>query len=129
MTDNASESNHVKNTADRESALPRPRFDAAGWIAASVLGVAIAALYWPAVARGEFLADDWWFVSHYTLGRWLATFRGDWILGQWGTGAYYRPLIAGSMMLDDFLFGIWQPGGWHAVNLVIHWANAWLLFA
>lgn len=123
IKDGEDAANSIEDRAGRLSAR------AQGAIAAAVLGAAIAAMYWPAVARGEFLADDWWFVAHYSLARWLNTFKGDWILGQWGTGAYYRPLVCGSMMLDDKIFGIWRPGGWHAVNLVIHWVNSWLLFA
>ncbi|GAB4323917.1 MAG: hypothetical protein Kow0059_19350 [Candidatus Sumerlaeia bacterium] len=100
-----------------------------GAAAAALLAAVIAAFYWPAVVRGEFLADDWWFVSHYSLRRWLATFKGDWLFGTWGWGAYYRPLVAGAMYLDDCLWGIFHPGGWHLTNLALHWANAWLLFA
>ena len=41
---------------------------------------------------------------------------------------YWHPLSTLSLMLDTELFGLGNPGGFHAVNLLLHAANAALLF-
>lgn len=79
----------------------------------------------------RFTADDYWFAGYgntpaprpaaaCTL---LQSFAGDWLTGARGTGGWLRPVPRIAWWMDDVLFGIDRPWGYHLTNIVLHALN------
>ncbi|MEO8376372.1 MAG: hypothetical protein ABI579_01775 [Candidatus Sumerlaeota bacterium] len=79
-----------------------------------------------------FTADDYWFAGHANMldGKpsgacsVLQSFSGDWLTGARGNGGWLRPMTRVLWWLDDKLFTIRNPWGYHLTNDVLHAANA-----
>lgn len=112
-----------------ELPAPRPGDDAPATTGRSLAGAllfaaAIALVYWP-VLRNGFVWDDWEnLVAHrgwrsLDLDGLVAAFRSR-------VGGHFQPLTWLSWALDDLL---WRgdPRGYHAVNVLLHVANALLV--
>lgn len=97
-----------------------------------VLGVLIAAIYFPATQAG-FVWDD----SIMRELRAVSTWRGIWDIWFNPVGAYleggprkeghYWPLLYTTFWLEHKLWGF-SPAGYHIVNILIHFANTVLLW-
>jgi hypothetical protein len=111
-----------------EDSIPAPhRFDmllSIGVIAAICLATALATVD----ARNYFLSDDFGLVSHLhrvTPGQLLSYFAFDWTEGIYGFHLdELRPLRAATYRMDAALWGPAEPAGYHATNLLIHFASA-----
>jgi len=89
------------------------------WIAPA-LAVLIGLVYWNSL-DGQFLFDDLSLIVQDTSIQSLKNIPGM-ILGQ-----SYRPVRTISYVLNYAIAPV-DPRGWHAVNILLHWANAVLLF-
>ncbi|HTY87113.1 MAG TPA: tetratricopeptide repeat protein [Candidatus Acidoferrum sp.] len=92
-----------------------------------VLLVATAGVYWPMLQHGFICFDDDAYVvgnQHVTRG---LTWSGTIWAFQSGYAANWHPLTWISHMLDCQLYGL-HPAGHHLTNLLLHVANALLLF-
>ncbi len=96
----------------------RPRLLAVG------LCLAVLAAYLPALRAG-FIWDDDRYVSANPLLASTDGLRRIWIPGE--TVQYY-PLVFTSFWVEHHLWGL-APGGYHAVNILLHAANALLVTA
>jgi tetratricopeptide (TPR) repeat protein len=103
-------------------------------LAAGVLAVVCASAYWNSFRAGFLLdnqsivlqdirlrAIDWQSLrSIFTFNYWWPTFESD----------LFRPLTTLTYWINYSVLGNGQdPAGYHAVNLLLHWANAVLAFA
>ena len=92
----------------------------------TIIAIFAAALYLPALGIG-FLSDDWhllWIAKNSTQP-WYAYF---WTNYAGGIGGYaYRPIQTLFFIFADFLFGA-NPIGFHILQILIHAANAVLLY-
>jgi tetratricopeptide (TPR) repeat protein len=96
------------------------------WTALALFALT-AALYWPATGFQFVAFDDGLYVSENPLvqaGLTLAALKGA---ATAVVAANWHPLTLLSLMLDRSLFGP-GPAGFHLANLVLHAANAALLF-
>ena len=96
--------------------------------------VALAALLPLLLTLGskQFVADDYWFAGHANMldGKpsgacsvWRA-FTGDWLTGARGNGGWLRPITRVVWRMNDSIFTIQNPWGYHLTNAVVHAANA-----
>ncbi len=92
--------------------------------------LAAAAAYLPLWDNGFINLDDGIYITfnkHVQLGltldnlRWAFSFADK-------PGTYWHPATWLSLMLDHDLFGL-NPAGYHGINLLLHTANALLIFA
>lgn len=74
----------------------------------------------------RFTADDYWFVgwgqragdgSACSLPR---SFSGDWLTGARHAGGWLRPIPRIAFYLNDRLFGLASPAGYHLTNILLH---------
>ncbi|MCY4262777.1 MAG: tetratricopeptide repeat protein [Candidatus Dadabacteria bacterium] len=97
-----------------------------------VLGLVVAAVYFPAVQAG-FVWDD----SIMRDLRAVSTWRGIWDIwfdpadaymqgGRWREGHYW-PILYTTFWVEHKLWGF-SPTGYHVVNILIHFANTVLLW-
>lgn len=96
-----------------------------------LVAVLVAAAWSPALGNGYAWDDRNLFVENPGIrqpGALWAAFSRDFWDNAAGSG-YYRPLITASYIADDSLWGIAQPAGWHATNVVAHAAAAGVLCA
>ena len=83
--------------------------------------------------RYHFTSDDYWFAGHGTLedggGACSVSraFTGDWLTGQRGTGGWLRPIPRIVWLVNDHVFGLDRPWGYHLTNRLLHGANGFLL--
>jgi hypothetical protein len=89
-----------------------------------ILGLAI---FFQPVFKGFFLGDDWWLINETSPRLWLNSFSGNWINGVQGEGGFYRPIVKTSFFVDSILFAT-SPAPYHITNLLLHVANASLIF-
>ena len=99
-------------------------------IALALISAAVLTLHGRSLA-GDLLLDDWYNV------RWLGDaaqpldlFAGNWSFAERGdpTKNFYRPIPRLSFLADRALWGLDRPGGFHLTNLLLHAANAFLLW-
>ena len=113
--------------ADDLDAAHGPRSRAAAWLAASALAVATVLLYAPVFGFEFVRYDD----PHYVLLHPRISQGLNWDNVRWSLTAFevgnWHPLTLISHMADVSAFGM-RAGGHHAVNAVLHAANAALLF-
>lgn len=97
------------------------------FLAAAALVVAVAAVYWPVRGYPFVNFDDNIYVyeNPHVLGG-LTAENALWAANGFHAN-FWHPLIWWSLMLDCTLFGP-GPAGFHAVNVVLHAANAVLLW-
>lgn len=79
--------------------------------------------YLPALEAG-FIWDDDWYITGNPLLRDFAGLARIWIPGQ--TVQYY-PAVFTTFWIEHALWGL-DPAGYHAVNVLLHALNAWLLW-
>lgn len=102
---------------------------------AVVAAIWVVALYWKAMSA-PFVYDDLdQIVNNPSLRSWHATFVRFFLSPVSfttsflsGSGSTYRPLFWVTQKLDEQIWGIGSPGGFHFTNLLLHWANGFLLF-
>ncbi len=104
---------------------PRPT-RAAVWAAAIVAATFVA--YVPALRSG-YIWDDESYVheNRHVQGGWEGLHAIWWPLPELLTPQYY-PLVFTSFWVEDKLWGIENPGGFHAVNVLLHALNALLVW-
>jgi protein O-mannosyl-transferase len=107
--------------------IARPCFPT--WLTALLLALVTIALYWPATRFDFINFDDPLYVtdnSHVQAG---LTWEGlAWAFGRvHGEGTYWHPLSWVSHMVDCQLYGL-KPGGHHLTSVLLHAANAVLVF-
>ena len=91
-----------------------------------ILGVLVGVSYFPALLGG-FVWDDVIFAEEPVIHRW----SGLWSI--WFSPAdiknegHYWPVVYTSFWLEHKLWGL-APAGYHAVNLLLHWANSLLVW-
>ncbi|MDD5628570.1 MAG: tetratricopeptide repeat protein [Elusimicrobia bacterium] len=97
------------------------------WVLALLLGALVFAVFWPALTHGFVNLDDWYYVTGNARvrGGLSLSFLG-WALRAVEADNWY-PLTFVSHALDVELFGL-APWGHHLTNLLLHAANAALLF-
>ncbi|MCC5875342.1 MAG: hypothetical protein JJU11_03885, partial [Candidatus Sumerlaeia bacterium] len=99
-----------------------------------VLVFLVVMIPWLLLLPGShFTSDDFWFVGY---GRMvgdpatctiLQSFTGDWLHGQSGIGGWFRPLSRIHFYIDDLLWGLDRPWGYHLSNNVFHGLSAALV--
>src|SRR5262245_10648359 len=134
----------ARRTADEAARRPRPPAAAAAitpntrrQVLLATLGVLALALwaYGPALHAGWIWDDDLFITINASVkapgGLWDIFFgfyrdvkRGGALVVK--TYQYY-PLVYGSFWLEHELFGL-EPMGYHALNVLLHLLNAWLVF-
>lgn len=94
---------------------------------ASIIGITLA-LYWPVTEFGFVNLDDDKYVVQNPHVRAGLSWQGlSWSFSSVGYEANWHPLTWLSHMLDVELFGM-RPGRHHLTNMLLHAANAALLF-
>ena len=97
------------------------------WVPAVLLGLVTLWLYWPATRCDFIIYDD---PDYVTENPWvqagLTAGNVGWALTT-GHAGNWHPLTWLSLMLDEDLFGS-HAAGFHFTNLILHAANAMLLF-
>jgi protein O-mannosyl-transferase len=97
---------------------------------AFILAAVVLLLYFPSFSLGFTELDDTIFVKEFArfnedLHNLFVSFtRG---LFDAGKDPYYRPLFSDAMILNYHMSGI-EPGGYHAVNILLHLTSVLLLF-
>ena len=105
------------------------RSDFPVWLMAALLALVTIAIYWP-VMRHDFVNhDDPVYVTDNTHVRAGLTWEGlVWAFGRvHGDQTYWHPLSWVSHMVDCQLYGL-KPGGHHRTSMLLHAANAVLVF-
>ncbi|WP_026840448.1 ArnT family glycosyltransferase [Citrifermentans bremense] len=87
-----------------------------------LLAAVVIAIYYPALTGGIHTIDDPGIVSLYSSSPSLSKVLAP------GTGYYYRPLLELSYWIDQRLWGM-APSAMHLENVLLHLANAALVFA
>jgi len=96
-------------------------------LALLLIAAVTVAVYWPALQNGFIDYDDTDYVTVNMMVRQGVTLKGTlWSFGAFHAGNWH-PLTWLSHMLDIQLFDL-NPMGHHAVSLILHVANALLLF-
>jgi len=105
----------------------RPRLPV--WLMGLMLVLVTMAVYWPATGYDFVNYDDPDYVTANTHVQGGLTWEGlAWAFGRvHGEGTYWHPLSWVSHMVDCQLYGL-QPGGHHLTSVLLHAANAVLLF-
>jgi tetratricopeptide (TPR) repeat protein len=116
-------------TRERTSAAASPAGGLAGLTdsgprMALLLAVLTVTAYLPALAARYIWDDEAYVTGNETL-RTLGGIVPIW-LEPWATPQYY-PLVHTSFWLEYRLWGLW-PAGYHAINVLLHAANALLVF-
>lgn len=81
----------------------------------------------------HFTSDDFWFVGYGRMAddpatcSILSSFMGDWLHGQSGVGGWFRPLSRIHFYIDDLLWGLDRPWGYHLSNNLFHGLSAALV--
>jgi hypothetical protein len=99
------------------------------WLMAALLALVTIAIYWP-VLRHDFVNhDDPLYVTDNPHVRGGLTWEGlVWAFGRvHGDRTYWHPLSWVSHMVDCQLYGL-KPGGHHRTSMLLHAANAVLVF-
>jgi Flp pilus assembly protein TadD len=107
--------------------MARSRFPV--WLMAALLVLVTIAIYWP-VMRHDFVNhDDPLYVTDNPHVRGGLTWEGlVWAFGRvHGDRTYWHPLSWVSHMVDCQLYGL-KPGGHHRTSMLLHAANAVLVF-
>lgn len=94
---------------------------------AEALVFAAAAACFAASLRGGFVWDDWEYVVRPAAERGFSPAGLLSIFSTFHT-AHYTPLAQLSLALDDALWGLARPWGYHAVNVLLHALTAALFF-
>ena len=99
------------------------------WPALGVLALAALALtsYLPAMLWGGFVWDDLSFVAGEPALEDLAGLKRIWFAPMEVEEPFYRPLTYTTFWLEHKLWGF-TPNGYHVVNVLLHTANAALLW-
>jgi protein O-mannosyl-transferase len=99
------------------------------WLMAVLLVVVTSAVYWPVMGHDFVNYDDPAYVTDNPHVRAGLTWDGlVWAFGRiHGDGTYWHPLSWVSHMVDCRLYGL-KPGGHHRTNVLLHAANAALVF-
>ena len=105
------------------------RLDLPVWLMAALLALVTIALYWPATGHDFVNYDDPLYVTDNAHVQAGLTWQGlAWAFGRvHGEGTYWHPLTWVSHMLDCQLYGL-KPWGHHLTNVLLHAANAVLVF-
>ena len=94
-------------------------------------GLALVALalasYLPAILWGGFVWDDLEFIVGESALHDLAGLKRIWFAPMEVEEPFYRPLVYTTFWLEHTLWGL-APAGYHAVNVLLHAANAVLLW-
>lgn len=120
----------TKSESANQVASPPPpaRWHFPAWLLALLLALATVAVFWPAT-RCDFISlDDPDYVTanpHVQAG--LTWDGAKWAFGNTTQAAYWAPLMWLSNMLGCELFGL-NPWGHHLINVLLHTANAVLVF-
>lgn len=83
----------------------------------------------------SFTADDFWFAGYGNIPgdpsicSVPAAFAGDWLSGLQHRGGWLRPLPRALFLLNDTLFGIDRPWGYHLTNGLLHLGSVLLVGA
>jgi protein O-mannosyl-transferase len=97
------------------------------WVICLLLGVAVLAAFWPALRCGFVIYDDLEYVTSNQEVQQGLTWAGlKWALTT-GHAANWHPVTWLSHMADCQLYGL-KPAGHHLTSLLLHAANAVLLF-
>lgn len=115
---------HEVGLENRPEDLPEGVIQSRPWIGAAVILVVTMLAYLPAI-RGGFIWDDDDYVTENETLHSLAGLRDIW-LDPSATPQYY-PLVHSSFWIENHLWGL-NPTGYHIVNVLIHIANALLLW-
>ena len=113
----------------RAAARVRARPGIPAWLMAALLALVTAATYWPGL-HDEFVNyDDPAYVTDNPMVRAGLTWEGlGWAFGRvHGAQTYWHPLTWVSHMVDCQLYGL-RPEGHHLTSLLLHAANAVLVF-
>lgn len=120
------------STADPETTVPRRADPRRTWIALAVAALVLAA-YVPALRAG-WIWDDDSYVTDNALVQSADGLGAIWSLTRHpATGAWvsntpqYYPFVFTSFWVEHALFGL-NPFVFHLVNVLLHLANAWLLW-
>ena len=95
------------------------------WSAFLVLSAVTMAVYWVSFFNG-FVWDDEFIIAKNPAIRQITSLP-DLLLSPDVVKPYYRPLNRATYLLDYWLFGM-NPLPFHAVNIVIHLLNVFLLY-
>src|SRR3954447_3639527 len=99
----------------------------ASWVIPALLVLLTLSVFWPISGNDFVNFDDQVYVTenHHVLGG-LTFDNVGWVFTNLEAG-FWHPLTWLSIMLDCQLFGL-EAGGHHLTSLVLHSANAMLLF-
>jgi tetratricopeptide (TPR) repeat protein len=86
-----------------------------------LLVAVILAVYYPAVISGIHPIDDPGIIAKYSASPSLSNILLP------GNGYYYRPMVAFSFFLDNWLWGM-EPSTMHLENILLHITNVLLVF-
>jgi len=103
----------------------RPASRQPDWLWASVLVAIVLAAYLPAALRDGFVLDDDRYVAENPLLLSLGGLRRIWTQGV--PQEHYWPITYTVFWLEHQVWGL-APAGYHAVNVLLHAANAVLLW-
>lgn len=96
--------------------------------AAAAIAAAVAALpYLPKVPFRYLQSDDYWFAGANSWAEVVRALGGDWLTGLTGQGGWLRPVPRLFFWLDDTVWGIARPWGYHLTNVALHAACAALV--
>jgi tetratricopeptide (TPR) repeat protein len=99
------------------------------WLIAVLLALVTIAIYWPATGHDFINFDDPLYITDNPHIRAGLTWEGlAWAFGRvHGEGTYWHPVSWVSHMVDCQLYGL-KPRGHHLTNVLVHAANAVLVF-
>ena len=99
------------------------------WLMAGLLVLVTIALYWPTTGHDFVNYDDPLYITDNPHVRAGLTWEGlAWAFGRvHGEGTYWHPVSWVSHMMDCQLYGL-NPGGHHLMSVLLHAANAVLVF-
>jgi tetratricopeptide (TPR) repeat protein len=116
-------SRRPERTAAAATASPTRPWAAPGWLLGLLLAGAALVAYQRVLHAGFIWDDD----AHLTRPD-LATLHGLWrIWSEPGATQQYYPVLYSAFWLELHLWG-YSAAGYHALNVVLHGAAAWLLF-
>ena len=102
-----------------------------GWIPLLILGALVTASYFPAL-WGEFIWDDFLLMKLKAVSSWDGIWRlwfdpATAYLQRDAVEGHYWPLLYTTFWIEHKLWGF-APLGYHAINLLLHFANTALLW-
>ena len=120
---------HSEPAPNRAATPVKARSGFPVWLMAGLLVLVTIAIYWPVMRHAFVNHDDPLYVTDNPHVRAGLTWEGlVWAFGRvHGDQTYWHPLSWVSHMVDCQLYGL-KPGGHHLTNLLLHAANAVLVF-